>query len=383
MKTMLRANRTYRSPDGELVVTPARIKHWAESFMAMRRKGLRIPSSWDHSDDPAKDVPVKFAAGDRRRLPQGTVGYLHSLTPTQDGNAAEVVVEVRRKPDAEMCDQNLAYISPVIRSEWTDGDGQVWKDVWGHVDLVQHPVDHRQTPFSRVDENQSVACALRMGLDEGQPKTYHLQAEDADMADNETGDRENQEMVENEGNRLKKVIEILAKMDVILSDDTNEENFLEHLEQALLTAAAQNDAETEQMTNEGEELEVTSPQFAAMSLERRREKAYMDKQHRGSVAKRLSALLEHGRCTPAEYKAKAPALQSVRLSLDDNGNAIPTQLESWIESRESVPKGTFWSAEQRTRLAGLDEVPHPADIRGQLDDKEADEAADYVFRARR
>ena len=45
--------------------------------------------------------------------------------------------------------------------------------------------------------------------------------------------------VANEGDRLKKVLDALAAMDIVLSDDTNEENFLEHLEQALLTAQAQ------------------------------------------------------------------------------------------------------------------------------------------------
>jgi len=206
------------------------------------------------------------------------------------------------------------------------------------------------------------------------------------MADDETKDSgsESSEVedmaVTDDGGRLKKVLDALAGMGIVLSDDTNEENFLEHVEQALLTAAAVNgeggDAE---IPGEGD-LEVTAPQFAALSLESSKEKKYIDKQHQKQVGARLQAVLDNGQCTPHEAKEHQAKLGTVRLSLDDAGDPIPTGLETWITSRESVPHGTFWPSEVRTRMGSLEPVPHPSGLNGdQITDEEADRLAASIL----
>jgi hypothetical protein len=396
-KAILKANREYQSPDGPVFVDRERLAHWVSQFGRMRDAGLSVPCSWGHDDDPEKGVPTRLASADkRRRLPQDTVGYLRSVELTEDGDAAEIEIDVRRKADVEACDLNLAYVSPVIRKSWKDGDGEVWDDCWGHMDLVQHPVDHRQTPFERVEESseQTIACALRMGLDDGTPATWRLADSDKgtkSMADDEktsdSGDSETSEVedmaVTDDGGRLKKVLDALAGMGIVLSDDTNEENFLEHVEQALLTAAAVNGEGDAAMPEDEGDLEVTAPQFAAMSLERSKEKKYIDKQHQKTIGARLQAVLDHGQCTPHEAKEHRTKVATVRLSLDDNGDSIPSGLETWISSREAVPNGTFWPSEERTRMGALDPIPHPPGLHGdKMPDDEAKKLADGILGAK-
>jgi hypothetical protein len=353
----------------------------------MQSKGLSVPSYWDHSDDPDESIPVKFATGSngRKRLPQNAVGYLHDMTLTPDGSAAEITLDIRGKTNIAQVDENLAYVSPVIRTKpWTDGDGEVWEDIFGRMDLVQHPVDHRQTPFERVpeDSSEAVACALRMGLDDGNPQLYRLQGDempedDPKPAASDNDDGGESDTVENDGGRLKAVIEALGKMRIVLSDDTNEENFLEHLEQALLTAQAQSGEEPMNPESEGD-LEVATPELAMLSLDQQRQKKFIDKQHRLGLAARLTALVESGRCTPAEVKQHEPGVKVARLSLDDNGDPKKESVEAWIESREAVPRGTFWPTDQRLRMSGVEVAPHPT-ADDNVTEEQADEIVDEIF----
>ena len=176
-KAILEAGRTYHSPDGKLVVTPERLKHWATSFRRMSESGIGIPISWDHAEDPDKSKPFKLPAGGSRKRPaKDTVGYLNAFKVIDGGKRAEITLDVRGQENIDKVDDNLAYVSPVIFEKWSDGDGTTHTDCITHVDLVQHPVDHHQTAFERADE--SIACALRLGLDTGKPAVYRLQADE-------------------------------------------------------------------------------------------------------------------------------------------------------------------------------------------------------------
>lgn len=376
-KAILKANRTYHSPDGQVRVTPERLKHWADSFNAMNADGLAVPVSWGHSDVPADSLPIKFASdGKKPRPPEGTVGYLHSVKLAPDGNSAQIELDIRGGANNEKVEQNLAFVSPVIRETFADGQGKRWTDVWGHMDLVQHPVDNTQTPFVKV-KDYAIACALRMGLDDGKPVTYRM-AEHEDMADADSKGEGGSE--ETGSDRLKNVIEALAGMSIVLPDDTTAENFFERVESALLTAAAMGGRDVQTDTDD---LEESRPEFAALGLEVKRWRGHADKEHREKVGTRLSVLLDKGQCTPAEYRQQEAALGSVRLSLDSQGNHQPARIESWIESREAVPSGTFWDAEKRTRMSNLEVAPHPQEVTGVETEESANEVADEVLQAKR
>lgn len=117
---------------------------------------------------------------------------------------------------------------------------------------------------------------------------------------------------------------------------------------------------------------------AALSLQVRGTVAWAEAKHRQDVAKRLRNLLDEGRCGPAEFKAREPSMSAVKLSLDQAGQPLASDLERWIESREAVPKGTFWDAEQRTRLSA-DAAPAPLVMSGVLPEPELDEVVNFAL----
>jgi hypothetical protein len=375
-KGFLKANRTYHSPDDPLPVSQGTLTHWRDTFKAFKSKGLKVPMYWGHQDRVELSTP-------KRRLPNECVGHLDDLQLSSDGKSLEITVDVPRKEDADKVRHNLAELSPVVFRRWKDGDGKVYENCITGVDLVQHPVDHRQTDFTEV-----LSCSIRMGLDMGKPIVYRLADDDEPPSDEappeESSDDEEipDEPVGDDGSRLKKVTESLARMNVVLSDDTNEENFLEHLENALLTVEAM--ANGSEMTSD-EGLEQANPeQFASFSLQSSREKKYLDKQHRSLIATRLTSVLHQGQCTPAEYKVREPQLKSIRLSLDDEGDSVPSPLETWVASREAVPRGTFWDPDKRTRMSALDLAPQPKGLSEGMPvtDEDSDAVVNSIFKRR-
>ncbi len=374
----------YESPDGEVVVTPERLKHWSQTFKKMRAAKLGIPIGWDHHDDPNLSKPVQLGGGKRRKA-QDVVGYVDGFQVGKDGKTAELTIDIPRAEDAEKVKHNLAYVSPVIFGEWKDGRGRVYEDCITRVDLVQHPVDNSQTPF----EPAEVRCALRMGLEVGKPETFRMaedsmadELDDLDLQDQE-GAEESEDTTATD--RVANVIAALASMQIILPDDTTAENFFERVEAALLTAAAMGAGESDL----GDLEEAEPDQFAALSLMRNKMTSFEKKliahatsRQRERVVKRLGALLEVGRCTPAAHKAQVAASGAIRLSLNGKGEHVGSTVESWIESREAVPKGTFWDSEKRTRMSKLTESPHPKGIHGAVTHEEADEIVKQIFARR-
>ena len=176
---------------------------------------LKVPVFFGHQDDPKKAVPVK-------RLPKDCAGRLHDLQLSKDGRKAEFIIDVPRHEDASKVANNLVELSPVIFEKWTDGDGTVHEDCITDVDLVVHPVDHRQEDFK-----PAIACSIRMGLDTGKPVIYRLASDDDDDSDGEES---------NGSDRVKRVIEGMAALNIMVPDDTTIENFFERVESALLTS---------------------------------------------------------------------------------------------------------------------------------------------------
>ncbi len=363
-KGMLEVGRTYKSPDGPLPVTVERLRHWRDTFRKFKALDLKVPVFFGHQDDPKKAVPVK-------RLPKNCAGKLIDLELSADGRKAEFVIDIPRAEDASKVENNLVELSPVVFEKWTDGDGTVHKDCITDVDLVVHPVDHRQEEFK-----PAIACSIRMGLDTGKPVIYRLaEHEDDEMADDDNTGHDSDGDSEGDGSdRVKRVIEGLAALNIIVPDDTDKENFFDRVEAAILTAKAMGDGGVD-----NEELEVSSPEFAALSLDSPLGK-FQSKQHQTSVMAGLDALLTQGQCTPAEYKHRKPQVGSIRLSLDANGEHRPTDVEMFIAHRETVPPGSFWDDAKRTRMSNLEVVPHPEGLAGdEVTEEQAEKIVDGMF----
>jgi hypothetical protein len=375
-KATLKVGR-YHSPDGVVDVTPERLQHWADQFRSMSDAGQVIPIGWDHADNEADLQPISMSA---YRSAENTIGQLNDLRLAEDGQSLEATLDVRTPKAEEAAELNTVYISPVIFDTWRDGHGNQYDDVITHVDFVNHPVDHSQGPFVPVEPG-CIACAIRMGLSTT-PYT-RMTTTEATMADDTTSTGDNDgggdEVLVDTGTKLKDVMESLAKMDIVLSDDTSEENFLEHLHQALLTAAAHLGKDDE-AGDGGVELAPDDAAYATMSLQARGAFKFAERSYRDQIKRRLSDLLASGRCTPAEHKQHAERLPAIKLSVTASGEPKPIGMEQWIESREAIPEGACWDAKTRTRMSTS--VAPPDAYTTEPTEQEEDEIVNQVFRSR-
>lgn len=377
---------TYHSPDGAVSVDAAKLAHWRDTFQRMKAAKQVIPIDWDHATSADKLVPLSLSDYKRARSARNTVGHLVDMKILPGDAGAELTLEIGDAVAAEKAEKNLVYVSPVIFPKWRDGAGTEYADCVTHVDLVNHPVDHSQGPFVPA-ESGAIACAIRMGL--GAPYRLGDVMDDDDKAGNgdetleEIGDGDGDgDGVANEGTpeetaaagvnddagKLADVIKALAGMNIVLSPDTTTANFLQHVHQALLTAAAHRGEANGNQTaaapgaaDGAGPTTVADPGMAVFSLEQRQQLEWADKQHREGVAARLKRVLENGQCTPAESEAMKRHLPAVKLSLGGDGKPVPSRLEDWLAARESVPAGTFWDSATRLALAGTPS-PVPSDI---------------------
>ena len=124
---------------------------------------------------------------------------------------------------------------------------------------------------------------------------------------------------------------------------------------------------------------IEQPDIAAMSLRTQAIERHAENQHRDTLKSRLEAVVSDGQCTPHEAKELAKGLPAVKLSLDSKtGIAKPCELEHWLKSREAVPKGTFWSDEQRLSLDDANTLEPPASLRGELSPEQEQAAVDFA-----
>ena len=386
---------TYHSPDGKIEVTPERLKHFADTFAKMSAADLGIPVGYDHSDDPAKTVPLSLAAlkGPAPRSAKDSVGWLDQINLSPDGQSLEFTLEIPDEAAAKKAETNVVEVSPIIYPAWKDGQGREWRDCITHVDLVNHPVDAGQTPFTPVPAPASIACGLRMSLVGGASKMYRLADGDSEKRDPQNVDSPLPKVDDNpdlpgppksdEGKKLEAILAYLEQVGVVLPSDTDATNFMERLLTGLMSAQAAKDqakAESEKAEKEDDDMpnpSEASPQFAAMSLKANVAHSYAERAYKKEIASRLQAAFESGRCTSDEHNAHKQALDAVKLSLGTDEVPHKSQVELWLESRESLPEGAAWKHDQRLRMAA--EAPAP-NINGEISDEEASKILDDVFR---
>jgi hypothetical protein len=488
-KSILRVG-THHSPDGPVRVTPKRLRHWARMHRSLRKNNQTVPVDWDHADDPTKAVPMSTGEFRRkRRSAKNTVGHLHDFRVSKDGQSAEITLDLHRKSAVEAAKKNSVFISPVIFEKWQDGGSNGYKDVITHVDFVNHPVDSSQSPFKSCKPN-TIACAIRMGLDTGRPTIYRFAADeeleeeglkkkkkkkkdseideeyidedvitmdkddddlidpdDIDSADSEEdsedvsdddlglfeelpAEDEDEDESEAEGNgddeqamldelfgeesdeldvEEDEVVEMseedsldlgtqvlsdledagIAPPDVDPTADT--EKFLLQLCAALRQKkmdenpgdAGFGDADDYEI-DPAEELTVTEPEFATMSLrlkksERRANSlhAFAERQYRMSLQSDVKGLLESGRCNEREAKALVSALRRTRLSLNDSGKPKTNDISKWIKCRKILPEGACRPADRMLSMSLLTEAPEQLLMDdGPVDRKSAREYVD-------
>ena len=382
----------HHSPDGVLDVTPARLKHWAKQHARLTAANQIIPIDWDHPASEADMKPLSLAEYKKKRSAKTTVGKLAKFDLAADGQSATLTFDVPDKLAQQKAADNIIFASPIIAPHWQDGDGNRYEDCIVHADFVNHPVDAHQGPFV-PEAVGTIACAIRLGLSkpyrmsEDSPVDDDKDDDDSQVADDDAAadadDEPKDEPVADE-NRIKAVIEQLAGMNIVLSPDTTPTNFLTHLHQALLTAAAHSGDDDEPAQNGGQsdmtqQTSVADPGPTALSLEQRGAIEWAQQTHRTQVTARLKKVFDDGQCTPAEFKVREAAPASIRLSLDASGKPASSTLEQWLESREAVPKGTFWTDEAKLRMSAASVADPPANMTGMMSDEEAKRVADWAL----
>lgn len=393
-KTILKVGEL--NANGEtLKITPARIKNWVKGFKQLRANGQHVPMHWDHGDSMADLMPLSAAEfKKRKRSAKNTVGELVGVTPSKDGKSIEFKMELFRKDAIDAAKSNKVFVSPVIADSWTDGGKNKYSDVVTHADLVDHPVDHRQGPFV-CEEAGTLACAVR--LSNGSPKVFFMASDEykkddeeepkvTEMSDDEPGDSEPEsetdtEVVEDTAPeepsgrdaKVQRAVQSLAKFGVQLAEDTDSSNFFERLDAAVIALDAADSTD-----DVDEEPTESEPMVATMSLRERSLFNHTQKKYRESLDGELQNLLNTGRITPAEFKAKSAGVKTVKLSLDGDGNEKPTALSQFIESRKAVPAGTMWKPEERLTKLSLVEVEQPKT--GAFTKQEEDEAVSFMLK---
>lgn len=385
-KAALKLN-TYRSPDGIVEVTPERLQHWRDNFRRLSAAGYTVPISWDHATEIEGVKPL--SAAELGRSAQHTIGKLAEFLPSAAGDGAELTLEISDPKAEGRAERNEVFVSPVILPNWTDGAGNQYTDVITHVDLVNHPVDYSQGPFTRV-EHGAIACALRMGLS---TQVYRMSTDNESEKPEEkpedvTAPESNPDMptgdASEDDKKREALLAHLASDGYVLPADTTAENLVDRLLTAAMTKGAtkaKEEAEEEAQPEEKEQSTVADPGFAAMSLQARSAVAFAERLHRERLQERLNRSLEDGKCSPVEHAAYAGQVKAVRLSLDAAGQPAKNDLEKFLDSRDAVPKGTFWDAAKRIQMSATPVEPSRELLGTQAETHEEAEAnARAVFR---
>lgn len=369
------------SPDGKVEITPARLKHWQSEHERMKAAGYEVPIAWDHADTLAKLSPIK------KRSAKDTVGFLDKINLAPDGKSVELLLDVTDPRGIEQAESNRVYVSPVILPEWRDGAGNVYRDVITHCDFVNHPVDNVQGKFEPAPAG-AIACALRMGLgeplrmafgddddkdkkDEGSEGESESTATPEAPAESTKPEETNPDMPKDEGGdkTMEAVLAHLGNYGLPLQADTTPENLAERLLGALLVAnAAKAKEQEEDKSDEGSndkndqgEPVVKDPGYAAMS-------AFTTQLYQERINADLKALLDSGRCTPAEYQERAKAAGAVKLSLGSDGKPNSGSLEFWISDRKALRENSAYDAPKRMSATVVDapkfsEEPDEAEVK--------------------
>lgn len=421
-KSILRPGRRVSpdAPDAPIEITEDRLKHWADTFAVMTKdhpagETLSIPMDYlKHADDVTKSVPVPSGKESDRKAAGFVRGF--ELSSDDHGPFAELTVEVSGADAIEACEKNLLDVSPVIFDSFTDGTGTSWRDCIGQVDLVHHPVDMSQGEFRPVDT--LAMSAVRMSAKNGQGvKVYRLASDQFPPNQNDESDQGGGDKSGGEPSRQpnpdappndddaqldEAIVMNLEALGVGLPSDfcmdgskECKQTLLAGLKTAAMSQAKQDEdkSEDEMSGNKSSEREVTKPEVQTMSSQTDDKAStafrFAERTHKDTIAKRLSSLLESGRCTPKEHEAQSEAVKAIRLSFDQQGEPITSAVENFLAAREAVPEGTFWSAEEKSRravrMSSRTTEGHPQTEKGEsvstgeLDEESIDDAATFLM----
>lgn len=311
---------TYRLLDGRRVsYTRADVKHLTQRLKDMTAAGLQVPVAWEHQDG-AKPSPAAAA--------KGNLGFALDAEETADGYLT-AKLDIPADDDAKRL-PSVRFVSPEIVNDFVDGSGRKWPGASiTHIAVTPRPVQHRQKPFQPVRMSQN---------------TVRLSLGDYQMADEkEPEEKEGEGEGEGGGDKLKKALEALTKIDLMLGDDTTLETLLDRLTVAIETKLAH-----EGLSDDDKEepaADAASPVMMSLMsevLDGKREK----------LKTRIKDLFKTGRINKPLRDKLTAELNTAKLSLGKDGKVVETPLAARVAAYEDLP----------ARLSmGYGDEPSPAD----------------------
>ncbi len=370
-------------PDGKKYrleqITESRIKHWANTHSAMRKKGLSIPAPVVHDQ---KAVPV--VRGTDGTLPRSDVnkGWWEKLWVENGKDGAILKGEVDIEDDvAKKIGKTIKEVSVYERPAFRTGDGSDWNDALMHIALVTHPVEPNQSNFEPVKEGVSLSMSHRLKMAEVPPSNEGTGTEvtgpnsSVSIKSVASGDSI-QDLIKN--------LQSIAK--IALPDDTTDENLIERLNAALIQKQTSEQGEGADGTTTsppGESREQPAPvamSFSPKQIDRLiKDKAvnpetdqpytkndlakigvadtamshpsyqaqvaanqalltHVSNQHKSALHSRVEKLVSSRRTTK-EYAEQSllPLIDGFAMSFTDEGAISPTPIDTVLSALEAQP----------------------------------------------
>jgi len=429
---------TYQSPDGQITITPERIKHWVNSFKEMKSSGLKVPTPWGHQSKASPDYEEREFNESKYNA-----GFLDSLS-TDDNGALLAIVDVPREEDADRVGTVVQEVSPQIETSWRDGKGKVWSDVITHLAFVTHPVVPNQENFEAVTPVGATRLSLKQKLSNPTgDKSMAKEEEDFEGTEEETPkkpEKKEKKKKEPEMSHVEEsgsgehsgldpeLIDLLASCGLIIPDDTTEEDFIPALKASCATlkhskegggvegAGGEDDllsgldlsgledamggaggqppeagAETPPAP-EGQGGAPKGPlmeQQPAMTMSLTNKNyedrlammsAKLEEADRNKMANEIDLLLSQGKITPVIASHLKSDLKGYRLSLNSNGTQDVSHVQGKIDTFKLMPEGSAWGNEERIRLSNIAEQALPSEFKS-FNDEEATKIADSQLKA--
>lgn len=379
---------TYQKGGVEYRITRDHVAAFWDGLKKLDRNGFDVPLHYEHpkGDEAAPVVKTEWdKQADRLRNTVGKVLVNHPASRINDRGALELAFSVSGKAAKKLGDQLINFVSPEIRTNFTDGQGREYGPVISHVALTHTPVQSDQAKgFQRVQLSEVGTAGFRVCMSElkkpAKPKPISIvqlavAQNDADKPDQKAGEvdaNDNPDMPKNPADKkqMQALIAQLAQAGLPLPSDTDESNLRERLLTALMVYnAAEQKRESEEQEDDDQGVQEAMPptisQFSAYAAE--------------STGK-INKLFDEGRLTKGERDHLVSKLNTVQLS--DNGAAVPSiTYDELIETLGKRP-----AIDLSVQLSNAKEAEHhdPNFIEGgeqiKLGDKRAKEEAEAFFK---
>ncbi len=150
-----------------MVVTPERIRRWADQHSQMSRLGIKTPVPWGHQRAAVPSYP-----GESQYLASKlNAGYFPELKPSADGKRLEAIIDapgleldhgnlvtMAELPDGRKVKTAIGEVSAAIAKNFRDGKGRMWNDVLTHIAVTPLPVWAGQSGFQALGLEPETVC---------------------------------------------------------------------------------------------------------------------------------------------------------------------------------------------------------------------------------